>query len=304
MGKHKKSAPAHKTKKFRPQDPFYKGPVVKNEKNDHAPRKDVDASDIPRIPRGAGMFGGGAGGEHFGKSAAAVAAAAEAAASAEATKRKGDKALDGLSIRQRKLAKRNGDGDLADAALVQGIEPSGAFGGKASKGNRREQDDEQDSAQTGGSQLQPEVPMPHLPNQRKDESAGAYGARLDAAVQAHLQQTRRKMLTDNRRIRRKQHDVAKKTKTRAKVAVAATENSAPVDGRIDRPKFGDIVERPPVLGSAAMASRTKLKGGKLGATGGSSSLTSGVADFSDYANRVRGNYEAMKKKRQQPVAGP
>eukprot|EP00931_Biecheleriopsis_adriatica_P104868 TRINITY_DN79485_c0_g1_i1.p1 TRINITY_DN79485_c0_g1~~TRINITY_DN79485_c0_g1_i1.p1 ORF type:complete len:332 (-),score=80.31 TRINITY_DN79485_c0_g1_i1:99-1019(-) len=279
---------ANSKNKFRPQDPFYRGAQLKvDTKKNLAPRRDDDASDIPPIFGGAGMFGGAAGGALFGKPSPVD----------SDTTRGGD----GLDAKARKRAKkrRRGSGGGEEVSATTGAASSGKGAGQKRKRG------EMGEGGLGGQAIlhQPEAAAPALPKQRPGESLHSYRARVDAAARQQLRPAQQKLLTEHKRNRRKEREQAVKEKKRTAAASAAA-RKAELDalslGRVDKAKFGEVVQRPPILGDAAMKSRAKLKSGKA-AKDQTSSLAA-ANDLSDYADKVRAAYEAIKQKRRGGVA--
>lgn len=268
-------------KKFRPQDPFYRGtPIVESDKKNRIPRGDKDASDVPPIFGGGGMFGGGGGKNMFGKPSQAVAA-------------DGDE-----KKRNRKKGRKRGRTDEGDNESA----PSSKSG--AARRRRAQENAEKRTASTVAANASPSpaAAKPSLPKQRPGESTAEYGRRVDAAARAQMQTVRKKMTTDNQRQKRKDREKAikEKKKPNARAGAADDENVAGELGKVDRPSFGDVVERPPVLGDASMKSRTKLKSGLK--TPSSGHGISAASDLSDYAGKVQGAYEAMKQARREAAA--
>lgn len=253
-----------KGKQFKADNQFSIRRVVEeNSKHDHAPKGDEDLIDIPKV-RGASMFGGGAGFELFDQTRAQVSAAVP---QSRKEKRKAAGSGEGQDgTRQPRKAKK-----------AKKVEGEGSDDGMTGA----EEDDE-----TSGTPLMPRQALrkEELPKQRPGESAKAYSARVDRSLQQHLQASRRKMTTDRQREKRKEREVAKKKKA------ATAKGQVPDRSQPNRPRFGDVVQRPPILSSAAMKSRAKLKGDGADAT-------KAHTDMSDYAAKVREAYDAMRKKR-------
>lgn len=269
-------------KKFRPQDPFYRGkPLVESDKKNRGPKGDKDASDIPPIFGGGGMFGGGGGKNMFGKPSPAVAE--------DVADKKGN----------RKKGRKRGRTDEDDAESG----PSSKSG--AARRRRAQENAEKRAASTVAATATPApaAAKPALPKQRPGESTAEYGRRVDAAARAQMQSVRKKMTTDNQRQKRKDREKAIKEKKKPNASAGgdvAGDNVAGMLSKVDRPSFGEVVERPPILGDASMKSRTKLKSGlKTPSTGHG---ISAAADLSDYASKVQGAYEAMKQARREAAA--
>jgi len=264
-------------KKFRPQDPFYRGaPVVESDKTNRAPKGDKDSNDVPPIFGGGGMFGRGGGQDIFGKPRPAVAEDSEATKRNRKSKRKRDRV------------------DETDA----GAAPSSKSG--AARRRKAQENAEKRAASTvvEDASPSPAAAMRALPKQRPGESTGEYSRRVDAAARSQLQTVRKKMTTDNRRQKRRDREKAIKDKKKTIAPVGVEDgNVASEPGRKDQPSFGEVVERPPVLGDASMKSRKKLKSGLK--TPSSGHGISAASDLSDYANKVKGAYEAMKQARRE-----
>eukprot|EP00418_Pyrodinium_bahamense_P043240 CAMPEP_0179197054 /NCGR_PEP_ID=MMETSP0796-20121207/97991_1 /TAXON_ID=73915 /ORGANISM="Pyrodinium bahamense, Strain pbaha01" /LENGTH=286 /DNA_ID=CAMNT_0020901471 /DNA_START=21 /DNA_END=881 /DNA_ORIENTATION=+ len=281
MGRHKKVprkglSRQQKKKKFRPQDPFYRGPKAPEDpKFNRPPGKDEDILDVPEVSGGNSMFGGG------------PATGSQAAG--------GDD--DGLSARARRRLRARERKKAAAAAGGADLEAGEEEAGAGVNGEKRR---EPERASVGGKP--PTLSAADLPKQRPGESRWSYNRRLNAALKQHMEATRRKTVTEHRREKRRQRAADVKDRRAAKRASAkkATEESAEL-GRMERVEFGDVAERPPILGPAALKSRTKLKKasstGSVGDTGKGAPHAAADADLEDYAQRVRDAYAEMKRRR-------
>lgn len=146
-------------------------------------------------------------------------------------------------------------------------------------------------------------PRQEMPKQKPGESAKAYAARVDAAAREQLREARRKVTTERQHERRRNHRAKKKKAT----VDRAQQKKPDADGlfaRGESAKFGEVVERPPILSSAAMKSRSKLKDLKTkakpdAAGGGKTSPAKAdmASELADYASKVKAAYAAMKAKR-------
>ncbi|CAE7216109.1 unnamed protein product, partial [Symbiodinium pilosum] len=65
----------------------------------------------------------------------------------------------------------------------------------------------------------------------------------------------------------------------------------PLLGRVDRPRFGDVAERPPIFSQDALKSGAKGKQ-KSGEGAGKQGVL-GASNLSDYVGQVRDAYETM-----------
>mmetsp|Transcript_71501 Transcript_71501/g.209578 ORF Transcript_71501/g.209578 Transcript_71501/m.209578 type:complete len:263 (-) Transcript_71501:53-841(-) len=259
MGRHKKipsrgMSREQKKKKFRPQDPFYRGPRAPMDvRIDRPPGKDEDVLDVPEVSSGANMLGPGL---------------AEEVLFGKPTKQKLP-ADDGLSGR----AKRRQRAKEKRKAAAEG-------GAVATKKRRRPDGAKADDKSASG---------PKLPKQLPGESAKSYARRVDAALEGQMAVARRKLVTEHQKEKRKKRDENKKQredKKKSKKAGAERVPEGAEPGRIERPTFGDVVQRPPVLGPDAMKSMSKLKRPR-----------EDTEDLEGYASRVREAYAEMKRRR-------
>lgn len=273
-----------KKTKFRRQDPFYKGPGEAGPVGrDRPPGKDEDVIDVPEVRGGASMFGPGLAEEVlYAKPPKPSKAAVEEGLSARAKRR--------LRAKEKRRVAAEGGGTGAAGSGKKRRLPDGASA------------DRQKQAPSAAS----------LPKQRPGESARSYKRRVDAALASHLAASRRKMVTDHKREKRKQRADIRKGKKAHKRPGDEEEGEEegeeePPDatlGRTELPVFGDVVERPPILGAEAMKSRSKLKKEKEAASGQKAAGTADTAnrvqaasDLADYAARVREAYAEIKKRR-------
>lgn len=124
------------------------------------------------------------------------------------------------------------------------------------------------------------------------ESDAAFNSRKRAVLKKHRKTLNKKLVTTNQRDRRRKHAQEKKAKVVAKRQQQVhTEESRPKPAT-----FGDVVQRPPILSSAAMKSRSKLK--EMRSSADSAPSASNLSsDLADYASKVRDAYAAIKKRR-------
>jgi len=123
------------------------------------------------------------------------------------------------------------------------------------------------------------------------ESDAAFNSRKRAVLKKHRKTLNKKLVTTNQRDRRRKHAQEKKAKAVAKRQQVHTEESRPKPAT-----FGDVVQRPPILSSAAMKSRSKLKEMRS-STESAPSASNLSGDLADYASKVRDAYAAIKKRR-------
>merc|ERR1712232_1408623 len=95
--------------------------------------------------------------------------------------------------------------------------------------------------------------------------------------------------------KRKRADAKKQAKEK-KAAAKRIDADDGLGGRVERPVFGDVVQRPPILGDAAMKSRSRLQSLKANA-GKASAKPSNIAEIADYAASVKEAYAAIKRRR-------
>lgn len=142
-----------------------------------------------------------------------------------------------------------------------------------------------------------------LPKQRPGESARAYSARVDQSLRSKLQEASRKVPTAHHREKMRTRAADKRKRARDRKGKAKAE--AAEEAKAEKVEFGDVVERPPILSSAVMKSRSKLKkkteeAAKVLVSGTGlikEAQSNAPADLADYAAKVREAYAAMKKQR-------
>ncbi|CAE7443561.1 unnamed protein product [Symbiodinium microadriaticum] len=139
---------------------------------------------------------------------------------------------------------------------------------------------------------------PALPKKKELESMADYSRRLDDAVKSKLQVVQKKANTDHQRQRQKERAKVLKEKKSAKKGLKTnpTEAPEPLLGRVDRPKFGDVVQRPPTFSKDAL--KAGAKGKQKSHDGAGKQGTLAASNLADYVGQVRDAYETMKKKRQ------
>lgn len=142
-----------------------------------------------------------------------------------------------------------------------------------------------------------------LPKQRPGESAKAYAARVDRHMEEQLRDARRKVTTERQREKKRNRVAAKRQAKKERGDEARADAADGLFKSAERAGFGEVVQRPPILSSAAMKSRSKLKAAaaKVGAGGGSTPKPSAPSDLADYAAKVREAYAAIKKRRLEGV---
>lgn len=281
MGKHGKGAaqtkqavktlPLHgaarkskaKKAKYRPQDPFFTRLEHVNELLNKAPAKDDDI--IDKIPNMVGNMMPALDAEPVqGVSLASTASAGRERDTAGARKRE-------------RASKKN---------------RRGGGGGKSGEDRSAPADKSVATDRNG-------VPLSaKLPTQKPGESAKDYNRRVDKAMREQLREARRKAPTDNQREKKRNRAEAKKKAREKKAAALRAEVDDGYKGRVERAAFGDVVKRPPILGDAAMKSRSKLK--SLDASAGKAS--GGPSDIAAYAASVKEAYAAIKRRRLANVA--
>lgn len=274
--KKKDKAWSNGKRKFKAQDPVYRGMVDPNVKLAHqkrkgvvqkngAPKGDADSSDIPPLFGVSGVFG-------------------ESASLAPTSDPKPG----------RGKRRRRGAGEVAPEAAE-------------SKGPKRKRK-EASSNSTAlpaflKSAMLPQADTgPALPKKKELESMADYSRRLDDAVKSKLQVVQKKANTDHQRQRQKERAKVLKEKKNAKKGLKTnpTEVPEPLLGSVDRPKFGDVVQRPPTFSKDALKAGAKGKQ-KSGDSAGKQG-TLAANNLADYVGQVRDAYETMKKKRQAAAA--
>ena len=109
-----------------------------------------------------------------------------------------------------------------------------------------------------------------LPKQRPTESLSEYSQRLEKAVQKKLEVVQKKVNTDHQRERQKERAKAAKEKKKAKQkaveleAVRLSKHSKEKRMPRTRPKFGEVVQRPPSFSKVeSTESKSLLSAGLL-----------------------------------------
>lgn len=141
-----------------------------------------------------------------------------------------------------------------------------------------------------------------LPKQRPNESQRDYARRVDEWSRQQLQVTNSKMSTEHARARKRASRDAKKSKLVEVQQEMTTDAQDGLYRRAEKTAFGDVNLRPPILSSAAMKSRSKLKAAKDAAgVGGKGSSVGGPVgkdtEIADYADKVREAYAVIKRRR-------
>eukprot|EP00927_Polykrikos_kofoidii_P028461 TRINITY_DN24845_c0_g1_i1.p1 TRINITY_DN24845_c0_g1~~TRINITY_DN24845_c0_g1_i1.p1 ORF type:complete len:308 (-),score=76.53 TRINITY_DN24845_c0_g1_i1:95-1018(-) len=157
---------------------------------------------------------------------------------------------------------------------------------------------------------------PKPPQQKPGETVGAYKRRVDAWAEDQLKEVSGKAPTEHMRGKKRKRREEKKAKQIEKKKDEAKDDDDGLHRPAERVKFGDVVQRPPILGSDAMKSRAKLKrlgDGLIGKSVGcglgdgvagvstshiaTSCKTTSDGDMAAYAAKVRDAYAEMKKKK-------
>ncbi|CAK9069088.1 unnamed protein product [Durusdinium trenchii] len=221
--KKKDKAWSNGRRKFKAQDPVYRGMKI-DEQMAHkakkercrAPRGDKDAMDIP--PLFGSMFGGGK--DMLGSEKAKTRKEEVEPEKRKKSKRKGQQTEDGLPA-------------VPLPPPVPGL-PKGIPKAPAKTAKELA-----------------------LPNQKPLETAGEYAKRLEREVQKKLQVVQKKASTDHQRQRQKERVKAAKEKRRGKAAGAAADEPPPPAPQV--PRFGEVVQRPPSFGKETLKSFAKLQ---------------------------------------------
>mmetsp|Transcript_33 Transcript_33/g.90 ORF Transcript_33/g.90 Transcript_33/m.90 type:complete len:297 (-) Transcript_33:53-943(-) len=155
-------------------------------------------------------------------------------------------------------------------------------------------EDDEDGGDEGAEAAAPAGKL-ELPKQRPGESPKEYSRRIDQALHEHNMKNNKKVTgarkREKRRERRKEERMKKAKKKGA--SDGRQGNRAGKGGQ-----FGEVVERPPILSSAALKSRSKLKASKAKAAAEKKAKNaSNSAELSKYASQVKQAYDAFKKKR-------
>ncbi|CAE7373060.1 unnamed protein product, partial [Symbiodinium necroappetens] len=265
--KKKDKAWSNGKRKFKAQDPVYRGMVDPNVKLAHqkrkgvvqkngAPKGDADSSDIPPLFGVSGVFG-------------------ESASLAPTSDPKPG----------RGKRRRRGAGEVPPEA-AESKEPK-----------RKRKDASSNSTALPAflkSAMLPQADAgPALPKKKELESMADYSRRLDDAVKSKLQVVQKKANTDHQRQRQKERAKVLKEKKNAKKGLKTnpTEVPEPLLGRMDRPKFGDVVQRPPTFSKDAL--KAGAKGKQKSGDGAGKQGTLAASNLADYVGQVRDAYETM-----------
>ncbi|CAL1130369.1 unnamed protein product [Cladocopium goreaui] len=270
-------------RKFKAQDPVYRGLDVRQQMAHHskkercrAPKGDKDANDIP--PIFGSMFGGGK--DILATSAPSTGAAGPAHAPKSKKARRRERAKEAEANLDRPAKRQNLGGafDISQAALPKEVSADAT----------------------------------PLPKQRPLETVAEYSRRLQQAVKSKLQVVQKKANTDHQKERQKERARALKDKRRAKASKVSTP-AAPSTA----PKFGEVVQRPPSFSKDDVAKPAKRSidlgpfarrvrqrralqwEDTLKSLSKGQAVKSSAANLSDYASQVRNAYEEMKKKRRE-----
>lgn len=143
------------------------------------------------------------------------------------------------------------------------------------------------------------------PSQKPGESDKAFAKRAGKDLADRAAQARKKMNTEQRREKNRLRAAEKKRKLKDKRKARTADNDHDKQLAGQKAKFGDIVERPPIMSASVLRSREKLKasekavvlslGGKSAA--GGAAANGAPKDLADYASRVQEAYAALKARR-------
>lgn len=141
-----------------------------------------------------------------------------------------------------------------------------------------------------------------IPARRPGETSREYRLRVDKAAGAALLEANKKGATDRQREKKRKARADRKQKLREKKKQGGKVGKSRGEKVVD---FGNVVERPPILSSAAQKSRSKLKElAERKGTGGVAAAArkaETASEFADYAAKVREAYAGMKKKRLEEI---
>jgi len=138
-----------------------------------------------------------------------------------------------------------------------------------------------------------------MPRQKQGENAKAYAKRVDEHLKAQLGKASQKIATSTSRDKKRKHIQGQRERALEKTGnkKSRTDDDDGLYKAAERPVFGDVALRPPVMNADVLKSKAKLEAIGTADAGMHGRRPELSPELNDYASKVRLAYAELKKKR-------